>query len=559
MPQPISKVSLLIGVALLVATIPRPANASCVEPYRIDTGTVAGQQGGPYLVSNPEWRGAGGDQSCTFGYGCYDTECGPPISPDLFGLFWALGSGDPIVGIGDDNGAWTVSGWSKQSSADQNGGQPLPGGLYHYPAWLTRPATPPVALPNSVAGYPIDWADELVDGCVANAGATPEIDGTECTCVLLNDQWRGEGCFGLLAAQVSEFDNFDLAVDSAIHLAPIPPPRIMGTERTADYDMVVDVLADPVTEGVSQVDGCECGLGYKVYAYLLRRGSLPPVDRVEGWHEPLSVTGDPQTITPLGEQTTITVDCDETTQQDFFLSIRLVTDDGFATRLGSVNSFRIECALGCSGLDRDGDSFSVCAGDCDDSDPAVNPGEPEVCNAIDDNCDGAVDEDELGEDTDDDGVRNLCDNCRDVVNPIQADADDDGAGDSCDNCPDDRNPTQSDADGDDEGDVCDLNDGMIYIRFHQPGYVEWQEEDGYTQWNCYRGDLALLRSSGIYTQDPIGVNLVDRYCAENVAWVLDPDPPPAEAVFFLTTGLYPESGLGTTSGGEARLNSNPCP
>lgn len=31
-------------------------------------------------------------------------------------------------------------------------------------------------------------------------------------------------------------------------------------------------------------------------------------------------------------------------------------------------------------------------GDCNDRDPAVNPGQPEVCNFKDDNCDGDVDE-----------------------------------------------------------------------------------------------------------------------------------------------------------------------
>ena len=62
------------------------------------------------------------------------------------------------------------------------------------------------------------------DGRVPGRSAwdAPEIDGTECTCVLLNDQWRGEGYFGLLAAQVDEFEDFDLPVGSEILLAPIP-------------------------------------------------------------------------------------------------------------------------------------------------------------------------------------------------------------------------------------------------------------------------------------------------------------------------------------------------
>ena len=32
--------------------------------------------------------------------------------------------------------------------------------------------------------------------------------------------------------------------------------------------------------------------------------------------------------------------------------------------------------------------------DCNDDDPAINPGAPEVCNAIDDNCSGKVDDDD---------------------------------------------------------------------------------------------------------------------------------------------------------------------
>jgi hypothetical protein len=45
----------------------------------------------------------------------------------------------------------------------------------------------------------------------------------------------------------------------------------------------------------------------------------------------------------------------------------------------------------CTDLDCDG--FTVLDGDCDDSDPSVNPAADEFCNGIDDDCDLQVDED----------------------------------------------------------------------------------------------------------------------------------------------------------------------
>ena len=42
--------------------------------------------------------------------------------------------------------------------------------------------------------------------------------------------------------------------------------------------------------------------------------------------------------------------------------------------------------------DLDGDGYSENEGDCDDSDGSINIGAAEICDGIDNNCDGAVDE-----------------------------------------------------------------------------------------------------------------------------------------------------------------------
>ena len=162
-----------------------------------------------------------------------------------------------------------------------------------------------------------------------------------------------------------------------------------------------------------------------------------------------------------------------------------------------------------SETDGDGDGVTIEDGDCDDSDANVFPGAPEVCNDIDDNCDGSTDEGLGGNecdtgvpgecaigiemclggslsceqnilpdaelcdgldndcdgvtdnacsggplDTDGDGIPNDIDNCPDDQNVAQTDSDGDGVGDACDAFPDDANET-SDADGDGVGDNSD--------------------------------------------------------------------------------------------------------
>ena len=193
--------------------------------------------------------------------------------------------------------------------------------------------------------------------------------------------------------------------------------------------------------------------------------------------------------------------------------------------------------LGCNCVDQDLDGISRC-NDCDDTNDDVFPGADEVCNNIDDNCNGLIDEDDLGEDTDGDGFHNVCDNC-----------------------PLDHNPLQSDIDADSEGDLCDLDDGLIYISFASNAQVDWQQESGYSAWNAYQGDLSVLMTTGAYTQLPGSNDLAGRECAlGSPFWQGVGDPDAGEVAFFLATGVNAgnESNLGTDSTGTPRPNAHPC-
>ena len=44
------------------------------------------------------------------------------------------------------------------------------------------------------------------------------------------------------------------------------------------------------------------------------------------------------------------------------------------------------------GFDQDGDGWTTCAGDCDDNNIFVKPQPDDWCNGVDDNCNGVTDE-----------------------------------------------------------------------------------------------------------------------------------------------------------------------
>ncbi len=202
--------------------------------------------------------------------------------------------------------------------------------------------------------------------------------------------------------------------------------------------------------------------------------------------------------------------------------------DGFGDAAVSI--------LSCDGSIPPG--YALDATDCDDTQASVNPGHIELCDGIDNDCNGLVDDSASGEDSDGDGIH-----------------------DACDNCPYAFNPEQRDFDGDGEGDACDLNDGLIFEWRADKTSVSWQREQGPDAWNAYIGDLGVLRSTGVYTQAPGSNALATRQCglAGTTGDDLN-DPAPGEASYSLVTGVTSgvEGSLGSSSNGP-RVNTNPCP
>jgi hypothetical protein len=213
-------------------------------------------------------------------------------------------------------------------------------------------------------------------------------------------------------------------------------------------------------------------------------------------------------------------------------------------------------------IDTDGDG----AVDAIDNCPlTANPGQEDAdSDAMGDVCDNCpFDVNPQQDEFDGDGLGDACDNCPEDFNPSQDDLDSDAVGDACDNCLLEPNPSQTDIDDDFEGDHCDLDDGLIYVGFESTNQVQWQEEVGFDSWNLYKGDLDVLKATGVYTQLPgIGNHIASQQCGLENTSAGDFGPlTTGKVAFFLTTGVAGgvENSLGTDGFGLERPNDNPCP
>ena len=333
------KISIATVVGLLVAVVGAPVKAGCPGSQLLDATFQ-------YLVSNPNWGGAGGSATCgggppLAGFGCYASESGPPVSSAMKGVYWAVGSGNPAIGLGNDNGNFRggfAAGdfWIKQKNGT------FVGGVYHYPAWISLNLGD-----NNVVGPPVTWSSPDADGC---GPANPP--ASVCTCMLITDEWAGAGYFATLCAASNPLGNtrFDTGGGSAFVLKPIPRPLITSSVRdTLSGDVTLSVgagnagIPDSAAEGVYTSDSCGTGLqGFRVFGAVVPRGGSPTPGQ---FVELPRADGSPQGNTGYGAQVAVKADCNPASEQDLFLAVQMVGEGATPFKSGVLSqpSGRVPC------------------------------------------------------------------------------------------------------------------------------------------------------------------------------------------------------------------------
>jgi len=575
-----------LALLLLPILLPGRAAASCSLPRHVSSA-VPGETTYSYVY--------------TPGIDPASAPLGTSVTGEFAGVFWALAYGDPAPGAGVDHGSWPA-------------------------LELTGPGSCTGWTCFAQPGEPLyvwgSWFELRVDGCIDHVPP-----GTCLVALFGDDDgWLSYFAAVAARVDPNRMVALGQPGGAPIELAAMPRAGITGGMESTPGLFEIS-FASPVLPPEAfylEASGCDAAVvtGYRIYQQLRRPLDGPPPDRVRddgdpvtGWEIARGLGNIYDEPIPFGSPATLLVDCPR--DRNAYFATSIVFEGGFETPFVSQSSGAVDCHYcwfdsdgdgwcgpilpeypgedcddldarvypgapqQCDGVnndclhdgwpaldgtneaDDDGDGASECEGDCDDAEAGIGPGRLESCDGRDEDCDGLIDEDENGEDWDGDQVAGACDVCPELWNPDQLDQDREGIGDACDLCPEIPDPAQLDLDGDGEGDRCDTDDGTVDFLFEQPDEVAWQDEAGIFSWNLYRGEMEVLRETGVYTQPVGGRSGAARACGLGEASVEDWPwaGPPGAALFYLVAGVGAggEGGLGPDGAGQERPNTNPCP
>lgn len=282
-----------LGAALLLmatAVVPQ-AQAACGAG-----GIIEIAQGGSLYLDIPGGNGNPG------GYG-YD----PTLTTNgRQELYWQLGAGSDVSDAGvDSDGTSFITGGESTL---------YPG--YFYAAY--------------VSGAP--WAGNAdVDGCPTE----PAFDPTACTCVLITDQWEGNGYFAMLSDLTDGGGNYrDFPNNVNVALARAPLALVQSVARNGNVITVVATANDP--GGVYLDPACTgcAGQGFKLGAYVVPDGTVP--DDRSNFIVPDLTGGGAQGNTPFG--TPVSVDITVAANENLYMTTVLGFDSGFDATNSSENS-----------------------------------------------------------------------------------------------------------------------------------------------------------------------------------------------------------------------------
>jgi hypothetical protein len=191
--------------------------------------------------------------------------------------------------------------------------------------------------------------------------------------------------------------------------------------------------------------------------------------------------------------------------------------------------------------DADGDGFTADE-DCDDADPEIYPGAVERCNELDDDCDDVVDE-ELNIDADGDGFTVCEGDCDDTLTSVQPDAAEvcsDGLDNDCDGRTDYTTP---ESDGFTEyrltvnanvycgydSDACSPMEQVLTLRPDESVLAEFDFECSVWYKNAIPDDMtfsATMDSGGLLTlsgsnDDDVDCDVRGGVCGDGFTWLDD--------------------------------------